>query len=189
MKDIEIEIQTRVENVAPLLEFLEKNAEKVFEDHQKDEYYTPAHRDFVETRPIEEWLRIRESGKHSVTYKKWHYNSDGTSNHCDEFETKVDDPDSIRKIFSAIDIKPLITVDKKRQSWNWQDYEVSIDHVEGLGDFVEVEYKGSMKVDPNAKASEMIEFLKTNGVGRVEINYSGYPHMLLFPSEDYFREV
>lgn len=189
MKDVEIEIQTRVENVVPLIALLEKEGDFVMADHQKDEYFMPSHRDFTVARPIEEWLRIRQSGKHSVTYKQWHYNPDGTSNYCDEYETKVGDVESLRKIFAAIDIVPLITVDKKRQSWNYEDYEISVDHVVGLGDFVEVEYKSETKEDPNVVAQQMIDFLKGIGVGKVEVNYSGYPHMLLFPAEDYFREV
>jgi len=189
MKDVEVEIQTRVENIEPLLKFLKQNAKMVFENHQKDYYYTPIHRDFTKSRPLKEWLRIRESGKHSITYKNWHYNADGSSNYCDEYESKIEDSESLRKIFKSLDIKPLIVVDKKRQSWLFEEYEISLDNVVGLGNFVEVEYKSHKKIDPNKKAKEMIEFLKSKGVGKVEINYSGYPHMLLFPKENYFKEV
>lgn len=189
MKDIEIEIQTRVENVKPLLELLEKEGKFVFEDHQKDEYYTPAHRDFFATKPIDEWLRVRESGKNSITYKNWHHGPDGKSNHCDEFETVVADAEQIRKIFDVLDIKPIITVDKLRRSWNHHDYEVSIDEIKGLGSFVEVEFKGNGNVDPNQIAKEMIVYLKEAGVGKVEINYVGYPYLLIYGTEGYFEEV
>jgi adenylate cyclase class 2 len=189
MKDVEIEIQTRVENVEPLLLLLEKEGEFAFDDHQKDEYYTPAHRDFFSFKPVDEWLRIRESGKNSITYKNWHHGKDGKSNHCDEYETVVEDADQIRKIFGALNIKPKIVVDKYRRSWNHGKYEVSIDEIVGLGSFVEVEYKADGKVDPDVVAKEMVKYLKDAGVGKVEINYVGYPFLLLYGTDGYFEEV
>jgi adenylate cyclase, class 2 len=189
MKDVEIEIQTRVENVAPLLEVLQKEGKQVLDDHQKDEYYTPIHRDFFANKPIDEWLRVRESGKHSITYKNWHHRVDGKSNHCDEFETVVQDAQQIRNIFKVLDIKPVITIDKYRRSWNHDKYEVSIDEIKGLGSFVEVEYKGHGVVDPDQIAKEMIVYLKKMGVGKVEINYVGYPYLLIYGTEGYFEEV
>ena len=61
MNNIEIEIQVNIENSKPLIEFLEKNAEFKLEEHQIDEYFSPAHRDFVAVRPVNEWLRLRNS--------------------------------------------------------------------------------------------------------------------------------
>ncbi|GAI26198.1 unnamed protein product, partial [marine sediment metagenome] len=58
MNDIEIEIQVKIENSKPLIEFLEKNADFRSENHQIDEYFSPAHRDFIGVRPVKEWLRL-----------------------------------------------------------------------------------------------------------------------------------
>ena len=43
----------------------------------------------------------------------------------------------MRKIFEALDIKPVITVEKKRRTWNYKDYEIALDSITDLGDFVE----------------------------------------------------
>jgi len=51
MENTEIEIQVKIENSQPLLEFLEKKGEFKSEKHQIDEYFSPAHRDFVAVRP------------------------------------------------------------------------------------------------------------------------------------------
>ncbi len=189
MKDIEIEIQVRVQNVKPLIERLEREGTFVLDDHQKDEYFTPLHRDFFSKKPIDEWLRVRESGKNSITYKNWHHREDGKSNHCDEYETEVVSPEQVRNIFRVLDIEPRIVVDKHRRSWNHGKYEVSIDEIKGLGTFVEVEYKAAGLVDPDQVAREMIEYLKEIGVGKIEMNYVGYPYLILYGTEGYFQEV
>jgi adenylate cyclase, class 2 len=189
-KDIEIEIQVRVSNKDALEAFLQKEATVIGTDYQKDEYFMPAHRDFTTVKPIVEWLRLRESNGYSITYKKWHHDTDGSSRYCDEYETKFDSIESIRKIFAAIDMRPLITIEKTRRTWQYKDYEVAIDDVAGLGVFVEVEYKGhDPKPDPRAITDAMIAWLKKSGCGTIEINYVGYPFMMLYPDEVRFEKV
>jgi len=190
MEDIEIEIQVKIGKPEALLEFLDKNGKLKYKDHQVDEYFTPAHRDFKAVRPVKEWLRLRDSsGKFSITYKNWYFDDQGRSNHCcDEYETPVEDITQIKNIFSALNFKSLAIVDKIRQAWDYKDYEVAMDSVKGLGDFVEIEYKGKETVDPNTTAEEMIQFLKDIGCGKIAINHVGYPFQIMFPEEVKFEE-
>ncbi|MDP2930750.1 MAG: class IV adenylate cyclase [bacterium] len=189
-KSIEIEIQVNIENKEPLLAFLEKNADFKFETRQIDEYFTPAHRDFTVVRPVAEWLRLRDSsGHYSFTYKNWHYQGE-KSFYCDEYETEVKDLDQLKKAFAALNFKSLITVDKTRKVWLYRDFEVAVDSVKNLGDFVEIEYKGEdEKADPEKTTERMIQFLKDVGCGKIMINYMGYPYLLLFPKEAKYKEV
>ncbi|MDD5569493.1 MAG: class IV adenylate cyclase [Candidatus Pacebacteria bacterium] len=191
MKDIEIEIQVNIENSEPLLAFLEKNADFQKENHQSDEYFSPAHRDFTENRPIKEWLRLRDSdGKYSINYKNWHFDENGRSQYCDEYETEVNDLNQIRNIFKALNFKPLVAVDKTRKTWIYKNYEIDIDSVKGLGDFVEIEYIGKGEgADPKKITDEMVDFLKNIACGKVKRNYVGYPFQLLFPGETNYEEV
>ncbi len=70
----------------------------------------------------------------------------------------------------------------------YKDYEISIDSVKGLGDFVEIEYIGrDEKVDPKKVTEEMINFLKGLRCGKIIRNYVGYPFQLLFPEEVKFE--
>ena len=185
MDNIEIEIQVKIENSKPLLEFLKKNAEFKAEKNQIDEYFSPAHRNFLKTRPIDEWLRLRSAdGIYSINYKNWHSDKNGKSNYCDEYETKVEDLDKIKKIFDAINFKSIVTVNKMRKIWIYENYEIAIDSVKDLGNFVEIEYIGkNEKVDPKKIIEEMVGFLKNLKLGKIERNYVGYPFMLLFKSE------
>lgn len=190
MNDVEIEIQVRLTGIKKLQDFLKKNAKFKGEKYQKDEYYTPYHRNFLAKKPTAEWLRIRESDLNSITYKNWHFDSDGKSQFCDEYETGVTDVNQMRKIFTSLNIKPVITVEKTRSIWDYQDYEVAIDYVTGLGDFVEIEYKGHDKsIDPKTVTDDIIKLLKKIGCTKIERNYVGYPYMLLNPDEQVFESA
>jgi adenylate cyclase class 2 len=184
-KDIEIEIQVHVENSKPLIEFLERNGAFQSENRQVDEYFSPAHRDFLATRPVAEWLRLRNAdGACSINYKKWHFDENGKSHYCDEFETRLESIEQAKKIFSALNFQSIVVVDKLRKIWTHHDYEIAIDSVKTLGDFVEVEYIGQdEKVNPEKITGEMVEFLKKVGCGKITRNYVGYPFLMLFPNE------
>jgi adenylate cyclase class 2 len=191
MKNIEIEVTANIERIGGLTAFLEKNAEFKKEKHQVDEYFSPAIRSFVDVRPVKEWLRLRnEDGKYSINYKNWHYEGDSNKSfHCDEYEAGIGDLDQVSKILKALGFKSLVKVDKIRKTWTYQDYEIDIDSVKGLGDFVEVEYIGEKEVDPDKTAAEMIEFLKKLDCGKIKIDCIGYPFRLLFPNESKWEEL
>jgi len=184
-RNIEIEIQVNVERPEPLIKFLQKNAQFESEQHQLDEYFSPAHRNFLGVRPTKEWLRVRDAdGNYFLNYKNWHFDEQGKSNHCDEFETKIESIDQVRKILSALDVKSIVVVDKVRKIWTYKDYEIAIDLVKGLGDFIEIEYIGKDEnVEPKKITETMIDFLKKIGCEKIRRNYVGYPFLILFPEE------
>ena len=189
MRDIEIEIQARIEKTNKLKDFLDKEAKFVSEKQQIDEYFVPAHRNFLNTKPIQEWFRLRnEKGVYSLNYKKWYYEN-GIGQYADEFETKIDDAESARKILLAIDCKSIVVVDKNRKKYMYNEYEIALDTVKGLGDFVEVEYKGKNHTEYKKITTEMIDFLKMHDCGKIELNNGGYPYMMLFPEETNFIVV
>ena len=178
---MEIEIKVRVESIHNLQEFLDQEERSINTNQQIDEYYTPAHRDFTEAEPIVEWLRLRNSnGVYSINYKHWQHESDGRSHYCDEYESKVSDIDNLRKILLATDFKHLITVNKIRSIWMYKDYEISLDTVEDLGDFIEIEYKGNIDgVVPSEVTEQMMSFLHNIGCGTIQRDFKGYPYLLL----------
>lgn len=190
MKNIEIEIQVNIENSKPLLDFLKNNAQFKSEKQQTDEYFSPIHRSFVKVRPVKEWLRLRNSkGSYSINYKNWHYDENKKSTYCDEYETKIENLDKIKKILNILNFKPLITVNKLRKTWVYNNYEINIDSVKDLGDFVEIEYIGKEQAEPVKITEQMINFLKNIGCGKIKRNYLGYPFQLLFPDEIKYEEL
>jgi len=180
----EIEIQVRILTTNSLIKVLEIEGSFQYESKQVDEYFTPKDRDFTAVRPVAEWLRLRETeSKYSVNYKYWHYDAAGRSHYCDEYESAVEDIVAMRHLFEALKFRKLVTVEKIRKAWRFKDWEVAIDHILGLGDFIEIEYKGSARVNPDEETNKMIKFLKNLGVDKIERNYHGYPFQLMFPNE------
>lgn len=190
MKDTEIEIQVNIENIKPLIDFLDKNADFQKEICQTDEYFSPKGKKFIKHRPVKEWLRLRNSdGTYYINYKNYYYDKNGKSVYCDEYETKLEDIDKLNKIFKALNYESLVIVDKTRKVWTYKDYEISIDSVKNLGDFVEIEYiNKNKKQDPKRITDKMVSFLKDIGCGRIKRNYVGYPFQLMFSEEVKFEE-
>lgn len=135
--------------------------------------------------PGDEWLRLRDdNGIFSVTYKNWHHGEDGKSTYCDEYETIIKNIGQAQLIFKALDMKELAKVEKQRSKYRYGDYEISIDKVKDLGDFVELEYSGHRDAkEAKVITDEMVQFLKKLGVGKIYRNYVGYPFQILFPND------
>ena len=92
--------------------------------------------------------------------------------------------DQVEKIFNSLEINPIVIVDKTRKIYKYKDYEISIDSIKSLGNFVEIEYKGKHTTKSPAKITdEMIKFLKDLNCGKISRNYVGYPFQMLFPKE------
>lgn len=184
-KNKEIEIQVQVENIKGLNKFLREKAKFINKEHQVDKYFSPKDKEFLKVRPVVEWLRLRDSSdKQSINYKKWHHDKNWRSNYCDEYETHIENMDQVEKIFKSLEIKPIVTVDKTRKIYKYKDYEISIDSIKGLGNFVEIEYKGKNTTKSPAEITEgMIKFLKDLNCGKISRNYVDYPFQMLFPKE------
>jgi adenylate cyclase class 2 len=190
MSDFEIEVKVKADNVDSLEKLLASKAEFTGEGYQKDDYFTPANRNFLDKEPVEEWLRLRGTDSGKITYKLWHYDDSGRSNYCDEYETSIGSVVQFRKILDALNFKYLVTVEKHRKTWLLDAYEIAIDTVTDLGDFIEVEYKRHATKEHSAKiVADMIEFLKSAGCTNIRRSYSGYPYAMLHPNEQEFEAV
>ncbi|OGD84183.1 hypothetical protein A2165_01070, partial [Candidatus Curtissbacteria bacterium RBG_13_40_7] len=169
-KNIEIEIKVKVQNIKSLLGFLNKKGKFINQVHQVDDYLVPSHRNFLELRPVKEWFRLRnEDGVYTLNYKNYHFDRQGKSHHCDEFETGIENPDQAKRILKALNFKRVVRIEKTRKIWIYKDYETAVDSVKNMGDFVEIEYKGKSKnVKPRDITAQMITFLKDLGCGKLE---------------------
>ncbi|MBU2633916.1 MAG: class IV adenylate cyclase [Nanoarchaeota archaeon] len=175
----EIEVKFPLKNSEQVISFLKKNAKKLNEnDFQRDTYFTPIHRNFLDVKYPYEWLRLRESIKGiTLNYKHFYPENVKTIDYCDEFETKIDNS-IINKIFDSLNFKKLITVEKNRTTWIFKDVEIAIDDVKDLGPFIELEI--TTHFDDPKKAKEFLYKL-TEEIGAEigEEDYRGYPFLLL----------
>jgi adenylate cyclase, class 2 len=147
--------------------------------HQVDAYFNAPHRDFLAPEAISEWLRVRtEDGGSCITYQRWFPVDAVTKTHADEFESKVDDVEAIRRLLQMLDFHPIVTIDKTREEWQFPNVGVAIDHVLHAGDFVEFQYQGEAETAEDATA-ELDEFIKSLDVELGDQITRGYPEILL----------
>ncbi|ONH31346.1 MULTISPECIES: class IV adenylate cyclase [Protofrankia] len=180
MQYIEVEKKFTLPDPAVLKAALERLGAKPSEPtRQVDVYYNAPHRDFLAPTVVSEWLRIRTEGRgSSVNFKRWHPVEAAVKTHADEYESKVDDVEAIRRLLEALDFTPLVTVDKTREEWKLPEVEVVFDHVEGAGHFVEFEFKGDAN-DVEDATVRLEDFIDSLGVALGEPINRGYPHILL----------
>lgn len=146
---------------------------------QVDAYYNAPHRDFLAPDAISEWLRIRtEERGTSVNFKRWHPVDALIKTHADEYETKVEDAEAIRRLLEALDFTPLVTVDKTREEWKLPEIDIVFDHVVDAGDFAEFEFKGDAENVGDA-TTRLEDFIASLDVQLGEPINRGYPHILL----------
>ena len=174
--DIETEIKIKIDKpkYQSLISYMDDNAEYINESNHLDVYYEPAHRSFIDSDIIKEWLRIGKRGnKNVITYKNWH------NVHCDEYEVEIDDIDKIQKIFDVLDFKKISKVDKKRRKYIYLDkYEISLDNVKELGYFIEIEV---IKYDNDVmqEYDDLLELAKKLELNLDDIDKKGYPYYFI----------
>ncbi|MFZ3077190.1 MAG: class IV adenylate cyclase [Candidatus Aenigmatarchaeota archaeon] len=178
--EIEIKIKLDKELFSKVREKVENTAKFVKKVRQSDEYFTPAHRNFVEPKFPFEWFSIRErGGKAILNYKHWHPENAEVHTHCDEFETELANPGAMRKILSALDFKKLVTVDKEREAYTYEDeFEIALDVVKDLGYFIEIETMKDFGSVEEAR-KKLFEFAKILGVDVSNPDLRGYPFLLM----------
>ena len=179
-REIEIKIQLEEREFLRIRDDASKIARFAKHSEQSDEYFTPNHRNFVEPRYPFEWLSIRKRGDKAIlNYKHWYPENVETSTHCDEFEAEFKDAEKLRRIMSAINFRSLVTVEKEREMYVFEDiFEIAFDKVKGLGYFIEIEALkefGSVEETRN----KLFEFAKKLGIHVTEADKRGYPYALM----------
>lgn len=180
MQYIEVEKKFALPDPAALKAKLEQLGAKPSEPtRQVDAYYNAPHRDFLAPEAICEWLRIRTDPRGcSINFKRWHPVDALIKTHADEYETKIEDIEAIRRTLVALDFRPLVTVDKTREEYQLPEIEIVFDHVIGAGDFVEFEFKADATNIEDA-TEQLEQFIASLGVQLGEPINRGYPHILL----------
>ncbi len=180
MENTEVELKFPLINFEDTIEKLNATAQiSEKEEYQKDIYYVPAHRNFLEKKPVSEWLRIRQTKDGFVlNYKNWLYENNMPAVSCDEFETNFEDLNALKNILEKLNFTEIIALEKSRSTWNFKKAEISVDEVTGLGYFIELEAKGDFNSTEEAK-KYLHEILEELHISVGEQNFKGYPYLLL----------
>jgi len=179
-KDIEIELKFPLHNPDQVVGFLNSNAKEIVKNvFQKDTYYVPLHRDFLEYEYPYEWLRLRETDKGvKLTYKHFYPENVKKTDYCDEFQSEIENGEAMKKIFENLDYKEIIVVEKNRDIWEYKDVEISIDNVKELGYYIELEAKGAFD-DPKDGKNYLYSILEELNTELGEEDLRGYPFRML----------
>ena len=187
MYEVEIKVPADVDAVRERLRRVD--AERAGARSQRDVYYDAPHRDFAET---DEALRLRrETPIASVSDSRTTRDEDGFettkltykgplvdegSKTRIEHETGVDDGEAASGVFGGLGFEPAATVEKRREFWRYDGYTVTLDDVDGLGEFVEVEREVE---DEPAVASardaavDVLSELGLDGTDQIRTSYLG----------------
>jgi adenylate cyclase class 2 len=135
---LEIEIKTRsADNGRVERVLLQKGAVLLGEHDQVDEYFNHPCRDFAET---DEALRLRRDAGGRITYKG--PKIDQLTKTREEIELDIEEVDKMAIVLVRLGFRPVAKVNKKRKEYLLDGVTISLDSVQGLGDFVEIEVQG-----------------------------------------------
>jgi adenylate cyclase class 2 len=169
MKEIEIKIQIdSIEKAIQALEGLGCHFSDAIS--QVDVIYIPKDQKILPVPAGTSVLRIRtQQGKILFTLKQ----SD-LHNHLSktEKELEITDGQVMGEIIALLGFHEISRVEKKRRTCKFKDYEICLDSVRGLGDFMEIEK--ITDEDPIAVQTNMIQALAELGVDasrRMQVGY------------------
>ncbi|MGM0590171.1 MAG: class IV adenylate cyclase [Halobacteriota archaeon] len=137
----EVEVKLRADHDAVRARLDDLGAAHLGVVEQRDTYYDAPHRDFAAT---DEALRLRTETRldDGDTVTKMTYKGplvDDASKSREEFETVLGNPDAGAGILDGLGFEPAAIVEKRRERFELSGMTVTLDAVDGLGEFVEVE--------------------------------------------------
>jgi len=176
MYEVEVKVAADLDAVADRL--AELGAEQTGDVVQVDTYYDAPHRDFAET---DEALRVRRETRDGETTARMTYKGplvEAESKTREEYETGVDDGETTDTIFERLGFEPAATVRKDRRFYRYDGYTVTLDAVEDVGEFVEVEVETD-RGDVEAARKGAFEVLRELGLDPQDQTRTSYLGMLL----------
>ncbi|MBI5529920.1 MAG: class IV adenylate cyclase [Candidatus Doudnabacteria bacterium] len=169
MKEIEIKVQ--LENFDAVKAVLEQQG-CVFSPvkEQKDTIFIPNQEPTVPVPAGVNVLRIRrQKNKIVFTLKQSDF---GNNLSKTEIETEILDGESMENAIAHLDYKKVAIINKTRQTCEFKGFEICLDRVEGLGDYLEMEK--ITDEDPKVIQAEMMSQLESLGVDtskRIDYGY------------------
>lgn len=171
----EIEIKARASNLETIIDTLKAQGVEVSQPvTQHDVVYGPAGIDGGADNNAP-WLRIRtetkgEATTHYFTLKK------SVTNQLDsiEHETTVGNDEELEHIIEHLNFELYSDLTKTRQKAHIGEIEICLDHVHGLGDFVEAEKLTADEIDYTAVIKELWAILENIGVSQKNEVTDGY---------------
>ena len=165
IKMIEVEVKAKIDNFEDMEKRLnELGALKTKKEFQEDIYFNSPIVDFAES---DEALRIRTTRENDdtnifITYKG--PKIDKKSKTRKEIEISIEEAQKCSEIFEALGFKKVRTVRKNRQYYSYENFEISLDDIEGLSPYMEIEIALEDGNDYNDAQNSIFELFAELGI-------------------------
>lgn len=162
---IEVEVKAKINSFKEIEEKLENiGAVKTKKEFQEDMYFNSPVVDFAKT---DEALRIRTTIEDDdtnifITYKG--PKIDSKSKTRKEIEMGIDDSSKCADIFEEIGFEKVRTVRKNRKYYKYENFEISLDDVEGLEPYMEIEIGLEDGEDYSEAQNKIFELFEQLGI-------------------------
>ena len=162
---IEVEVKAKIDNFEDIKAKLKQiNAVKTKTEIQIDRYFNSPVKDFAKS---DEALRIRETkteDSHNlfITYKG--PKIDSKSKTREEVEMKIEDSAKCSRIFENLGFNEVRTVKKNREYYRLDNFEISLDDVEGLEPYMEIEIELEDGCDYNEAQDKIFKLFEDLGI-------------------------
>jgi len=163
---LEIELKVRVPDLSPVRDRLASlHAEPLESVEERDVYYNAPDRDFADT---DEALRVRYAGgRVIITYKGPKIREFGLKAR-EEFNTMVESGEDFEKMLDRLGFRRTLEVRKRREYYRFAGAIISLDNVDGLGTFAEIEYEGKNRGDAEEAIAEIARKIRVEGTPLLE---------------------
>ncbi len=188
-KEIEVKLEIDINEHQRLKGMLDKEAEFISEEVQRDTYLSPKGENFFDEKFPYKWLSIRNRGSKNILNFK-HYHPEGAEKHiyCDEYETDVSDSERMMDILTALGVEKIVEVVKKRLKYIYKEnFEVVLDEVDNLGHFIEIEALKDLGGIEETRR-RVIAIIEDLGVENYRQDLRGYPFLILKKSNQTTNE-
>ena len=158
---IEVEVKARIDSFKEMEKNLKNiGAVKSKDEFQEDIYFASPIVDFGQT---DEALRIRTTNRDTfITYKGPKLNEKAKTRK--EVEMTIESANKARDIFEEIGFKAARTVRKNRQYYTFENFEISLDDVEGLPPYMEIEIALDESEDYTDAQKQIFELFSKLGI-------------------------
>ena len=158
---IEVEVKAKIDDFKEMEEKLENiGAVKSKTEFQEDIYFASPIVDFAET---DEALRIRTTNNDTfITYKGPKLNDKAKTRK--EVEMTIENSEKATDIFTEIGFREVRTVRKNRQYYTYENFEISLDDVEGLSPYMEIEIALDDSEDYSQAQDEIFKLFEKLGI-------------------------
>ncbi len=173
-----IEVETKLK--IDCIEHIEERIKGLIGDYKGEKTEIDLYFDHPDTHIFDGGcaLRVRDSdGKYRLTYKGPKKDDETTSR--EEIEIGIESASKMIKILDELGFYELCEVKKLRKTYLLKDLIITLDNVDGLGEFIEVEGKASTDEEFEEKKDEIFKLLKKLGLSTEAISQRSYLEMLL----------